>query len=309
MYPLFQFPHLNTDCPKNPNQLHTPNRINPMPLLLLLATLAGCSTIRPTTAPPQIQGAFDHTLLDRVLTRFVDQRGRVDYTALQQDPDDLERYYAQVAAYSPDSHPALFSDQASQLTYWINAYNGATLKNVLTHYPIAGVADVKAPKILFFLPEKSAFFYLQRLLFGDKAINLYNLEHDIIRKRFAEPRIHFALNCASVGCPRLPQKAFSAANLEAELERETRYFLSEERNFRLDHAQKAIYLSELFSWYEEDFLTWYKQLHPDQPASILAYIRLYLPPAQKAALAQGADYQIRYTPYDWSLNDQRAAPD
>ena len=274
----------------------------------LLLSLAGCTTIRPlpfSESPPTPDPIFSHELFDRVLQRAVDADGRVHYAALRDSSADLERYYHLLAAYSPDTHAGLFPTTEHRLAYWINAYNAAALKAVLRHYPIASVMDVKTPALLFFLPDGSGFFALQRLLFGGAAISLYDLENDVVRPRFSEPRIHFVLNCASVGCPRLPQRAFSAANLEAELERETRKFLGEVRNFCLDHAEKTISLSSIFKWYEEDYLNWYREKFPAEEATLLKYVQHYLPPARAAELRSSkATYHVQFTPYDWRLNDQ-----
>ena len=276
--------------------------------LCILIGLAACTTIRPKELAEQPQltaPVFTHELLDRVLQRFVDARGRVDYTGLQNRTGDLERYYQLLSTYSPDSHPELFPTQQSRLAYWINAYNAAVLKAVLSHYPISSVADVKAPALFFFLPAQSGFFVFQRLVFGAESMSLYSLENDIVRSRFAEPRIHFALNCASRGCPRLPASTFKTEHLDEELDRETRNFVAEERNFRLDHAQKTIFLSSIFQWYESDFLDWYKDRFPDRRATLLDYVSLYLPDERAAQLDRAAaSYQVEFIPYDWTLNDQ-----
>ena len=265
-------------------------------------TIIGPARNGPIVQPPAV---FSHQLLDSLLATRVDDSGRVDYTALAREPDLLDGYYRLVAAYSPDSHPALFPDESSRLAYWINAYNAAVLKAVVTYYPIASVSDVKPPTLLFFLSDKSGFFYFQKLVFGGESMNLYNLEHDLIRPRFLDPRVHFALNCASGGCPRLPQRAFSAAALEAELDREARVFVNEDRNLRIDHGEKAIFISSIFSWYESDFVDWLRSEHPGEEPSLLAYARRYLAPPKLCDLERASDYELRVIPYDWSLNDQK----
>ena len=280
---------------------------------LLAAALlaAGCTTIAPvenmapSSAPAPV---FTHELLGDVLNRYVDDAGRVNYTALRRDPAELERYYCLVSLYSPESHPELFPTEQSRLAYWINGYNAAVLKTVLHHYPISSVSDVEPPFFLFFMPQNSGFFYFQRPIFGGESTSLYDLEKDIIRKRFGEPRIHFALNCASGGCPHLPNTAFSSEHLEEELDRETRKFLAEERNLRIAHEEQAIYLSSLLSWYEEDYLDWYRREFLGSEPGILDYVRLYLTESRAQEIARLADsYQIRFTPYDWRLNERLAA--
>mgnify|MGYP002849127391 CR=1 FL=1 len=280
--------------------------------LILLAVVAwsasGCTTIKPVDGVRQtaVPTAFSHELLDRVLVTHVNEDGRVDYAALKAAPGDLDAYYLQLSRYSPDSHPDLFPSREARLAYWINAYNAAILKVVISHYPIAGVADVMPPAILFFMPEKSGFFLLQRVVFGGDATSLYSLENDLIRARFAEPRIHFALNCASIGCPRLPRRAFTAANLDAELDRETRRFLAEARNLRVDSTARRIYLSPLFDWYENDYLDWLAEQSGGGPVGLLDYIALYAPEGTRLADGEGP-YQVEFLDYDWGLNDQAAA--
>ncbi|MEE9128144.1 MAG: DUF547 domain-containing protein [Planctomycetota bacterium] len=276
-------------------------------LLVALAALSFAMVPIPPVAGEPVQfasGRFEHDLWDRVLQRVVDDAGRVDYRTLQEDPLDLEKYYLAVATYSPDSHPEMFPDQDSRLCYWINAYNAAVLKTVLTYYPISSVSEVQPIWYLGFLPENSGFFLLQEPVFGGRPLPLYDLENSVIRKRFGEPRIHFALNCASGGCPRLPRQAFRPKTLQQDLDRESRKFFAEERNLRIDHQARKIYLSALMQWYEADFLS-------DRPSSFvpeLYYLFPFLPAGRSGELelASEAGYAIEFMPYDWRLNDQHA---
>ena len=277
-------------------------------VILPFLTLAGCSAIKPVALPEGtliVPQPFSHADFDRVLHRFVDNQGRVDYAALKNDVRDLERYYLLLSTYNPDSHPVLFPTEHSKLAYWINAYNAAAIKAVLTYYPISSVEDIKPPFPLFFLPRKSGFFFFQRVTFGDKTTSLYFLEHRVIRKRFTDPRVHFALNCASGGCPRLPRHAFVAEHLDEQLDHEARKFLTEERNLKIDYEEKTVFLSSILDWYKKDFLKWYQSKFPDQKATLLNYVILYLPPDRAEELRKIAtSYQVRFIPYDWRLNDQ-----
>jgi hypothetical protein len=290
---------------------------NPQRKLLLLLSLLGwmvigCTTIHPLRVedqPPVAEETFAHTRFDEVLQKHVDGDGRVDYALLQKNPGNLEVYYRLVAAFSPDSHPGRFPSEDHKLAYWINAYNAGAIKTVLTYYPIDSVLAVKNPWPFFFLTDKAGFFLFQRLTFGGQTTSLYYLENQVIRKRFADPRIHFALNCASIGCPRLPRRAFTGGQLDQQLDHETRRFLGEERNFAIDHEARRIDLSSIFQWYQEDFTDWMRHQFPDRPATLLSYISLYLPPAQAAALENVGDrYRLRFVPYDWGLNDQNPLP-
>jgi hypothetical protein len=276
---------------------------------LSLFLVAGCTAIKPLTISERtlvgMPQPFSHDDFDRVLHWFVNDQGQVDYTALKNDPRDLERYYLLVSTYSPDSHPDLFPTEQSKLAYWLNAYNAAVIKTVLTYYPISGIEDIRPPVFLFFLPQKSGFFLFQRLTFGGETTSLYFLEHRVIRKRFADPRVHFALNCASGGCPRLPQQAFTAEHLDEQLDYEARKFLAEERNFVIDHERKTILLSSIFDWYESDFRSWLQHQCPGQKATLLDYVALYVSAEKTEELQRAASYRVRFIPYDWRLNDQR----
>jgi hypothetical protein len=277
-----------------------------MLMTLGVAFLTIFKTIEPAGDAPQAEtaGPFSHELLDQVQQRYVNDEGRVDYRGLRADPEKLDTYYQLVATYSPDSHPELFPSEHDRLAYWINAYNAATLTAVLSEYPITSVSDVKAPRILFFAPDKSGFFYFRKLLFGGESYNLYNLEKEVIRGRFPEPRIHFAINCASNGCPRLPQRAFTSDQLEQQLETEARRFTNEPRNLRFDHEQQVLHVSSIFAWYEEDYVAWYREKYPEGDASLVNYLRLYLAEDRVAELDRAVDYEVRAMEYDWGLNDQ-----
>ena len=254
-------------------------------------------------------GPFSHELFDRLLSRVVDDEGRVDYASLKRDPRELDSYYRLLGQVSPDSHPQRFPHRNDRLTYWINAYNAAVLRTVLDYYPITTVSEVLPPWLFFFMPERSGFFYFQRPVFGGEEISLYDLENDIVRPRFSDPRIHFALNCASAGCPKLPQRAFQSAELDGQLDRETRRFVSERRNVDVDDGKKEIRLSSIFNWYEEDFEAEIDTPIAAKHGAVIEYIARYLPAAKASQLLEvSTKYSVVFTPYDWSLNDRQLSP-
>jgi len=260
-------------------------------LLGLAALLASCTTIRPTLSADQLgtpPGRFSNAAFDVVLKRYVDDRGLVDYAGLQAHRGPLDRYYDLIAAYSPETTPPLFPTRDDALAYWINAYNAAVLRTVLEHYPIASVGDVD-----WWLPDKVGFFVLQRLTVGGVTTNLYDLENTVVRERYRDPRVHFTLNCASRGCPRLPRYTFAGDVLDVQLDQEARRFVAEERNVRIDHDARRVYLSSIFKWYRADF-----------GDNLLAYIARYSTPERAADLQRAAEYEIEFVPYDWRLNDQ-----
>src|SRR5262252_10094394 len=152
----------------------------------------------------------------KVLTRHVDDAGRIDFDSLRQNHADLDRVVAFIAAVDPDSQPQRFPDKHSRLAFYINAYNALAM---------CGVVQAGVPESLGGL-TKFTFFYLRTFVVGGKSISLYKLENDVIRP-LGEERIHFALNCMVVSCPRLPRTAFSAAALDRQLDSAARAFVGD----------------------------------------------------------------------------------
>ncbi|MEO0651947.1 MAG: DUF547 domain-containing protein [Planctomycetota bacterium] len=269
------------------------------------ALLVGCkSFVAPLdalreegrSAPPDVE------LYASVLAEHVDPAGTVDYAALQSDADELERFYAQIAAVSPHSHPDSFTSEADRLAYWLNAYNAATLVSVTRLYPIESVEDLGPPWYLFFAPDTAGFFYARTQEFGGERWSLYDLEHQVVRGGFGDARIHFALNCASAGCPVLPREPFRADALDAQLEREATKFFAEPRNLEIDHEARLVRLSSILDWFAEDFLDDLTELGVEDP-TVLEYAARYAPEPTAAALrGPAADYAVEYVPYDWRLN-------
>jgi len=279
------------------------------------ALAGGCSTIEPADlsgGPVVAYVPFSHDELGVVLKQFVDAEGLVDYTALKAEPLHLERYYFLLARYSPDSHPEYFPTDADRLAYWVNAYNAGVLVAVVKHYPIASVTDVAAPvPVRFVLPRLAGFFAFQRIELGGSSRSLYGLENRVLRRRFDDPRLHFVLACASMGCPRLHRHPLVAAGLDADLERAAREFVGAERNVRVDDGARVLYLSEIFDWYEKDFLhaAEREDAAPREAAepTLPRYLARHAPADTAAALERAAGYEIRFMPYDWRLNDRPGA--
>src|SRR3990172_327309 len=139
---------------------------------------------------------FDYAAYARVLETYVPPEGRVRYAALKQNPGDLNAFIQQLAAVSPENRPELFPTPAAQMAYWINAYNAFVLHTVVEAYPVESVRDLKFGFGLLF-------FKRDRLVAGGRRVSLDDIEHGILRRQFADPRIHFAINCASASCPPL----------------------------------------------------------------------------------------------------------
>ena len=253
-------------------------------LLAAVAVLSGCATFVQPPAATRATAVEAEAAWARVLQRFVNERGEVDFPALSQDRSDLDRYVRHVADTPLDAGAA----NGVQLAHLVNAYNALSMFNVVE-------SGIPATHAGF---QKVRFFYLRKLRVGGQVMSLYTFENDVIRpftRRIGEPRVHFALNCSARACPVLPRLPFTAAALDAELERETRAFFARPQNFRIDAATRSVWLSEILNFYPEDFV-------PDHAANLVAYANRYAP--QAAPL----DYLLRFTPYDWTVANSRSAP-
>jgi len=279
--------------------------------MLSLMVLPSCtSTLRPSSysktaiTPVLLTSENQEKRTSDLLTKAVNKQGLVDYPSLVKSPEELNTIYANIAAQSPDSHPTAYPNEKAKFAYWLNAYNSTTLYAVVKAYPIKSVRDHK-PASLYSLVKGGGFFAAQKFLFGNKAYSLYQLENSLIRKRFSDPRLHFALNCASIGCPDLLDEAYQESKLHAQLDQQTRAFINSEKGFQIDHDTKTIQISAIFDWYESDFISFLTKEGVHSP-EILDYLAPYLEKAKGKELqkARSQNYKLDYLPYDWSLNQQ-----
>lgn len=249
--------------------------------LVLAALLGGCTTLVPAPTAPVSTPQAALEAWARVLDRFVDARGEVDFPALARDRADLDRYVRHVA----DTPLTQWPEGPQRLAHMINAYNALSMYNVIE----SGIPATHAGW------NKVGFFVLRQLDIGGRRMSLYAFENDVIRPAArGEPRIHFALNCSAVSCPALPRQPFGATTLDAELERETRSFFARRENFCTDTASATVWLSALLDFYPEDFV-------PVAADSLLAYANRYAP----APAPPG--FRVRFTPYDWTIANSRRA--
>jgi len=255
--------------------------------LVALLWLGGCAT---QVALPGGAGLADAapvtpaqatTAWARVLDRFVNAQGEVDFAALAQDRSDLDTMLRHVAATPHDS----LAGWPAQMAWLINAYNALSMFNVID----SGIPATHAGL------NKLTFFIGRQFNIGGRWLSLYALENDVIRplgRQMADPRLHFALNCSAVSCPVLPRQPFTAQGLDAELAHETRAFFARPGNHRIDAATGTVWLNEILRFYTEDFV-------PVPASSLIAYANGFAP--QAAPL----HYQVRFTPYDWTIANSR----
>ena len=177
-----------------------------------------------------------------------------------------------------------------QLAFWINAYNAVTIDKVIKWKPKKSVRETFVPGVW----TGTKFFTTREHTVAGKSLSQDDIEHEILRKQFKDPRIHFAIICASSGCPLLPRFAYTEENVQTMLEEETRKYINSERGTQIDSAENTLYLSKLFDWFAGDFE--YKS------GSVQSFIKPYL--GEKALAFVEKNPKIKYLPYDWALNAQ-----
>ncbi len=262
-----------------------------IPLVLALFVFAGIA-VAPgddVTAAGEPAMYSNEPFLELVRKYAIDDGDKVDYAAWKKSPEDLARLDRQVdliARVSPDSHPELFPTSEAQRSYWINTYNTLVLHAVLDYWPLQSVRDVKISFTSRLVPGKG-FFYDRKVVVGGKKTSLYKFEKQVLRNQ-KDPRLHFALNCASDSCPVLRAWDWSDAQLDAA----ARDFINDRANVSMD--DDTLTLSSIFKWYQKEF-----------PDDIYGYLQQYAEPGlgQQLQTAKDYNYRIRYRPYDWSLND------
>ncbi|MDG2306471.1 MAG: DUF547 domain-containing protein [Candidatus Binatia bacterium] len=241
---------------------------------------------------PEASG-FDYAPWTQLLSAVVSAQGKVDYEALAERRDMLAGVVGQLAAASPDSHPVRFEGEGAALAYWINAYNALVLDAVMDEYPIRSV----------FKTRDGQFFQRERHVAGGTPISLDDIEHRILRGRFTEPRIHFAINCASGGCPPMRPKAYEPGELDKTLADATRHFLASEWNCRIDRDAGKIFVSRLFKMYAEDFAG-----DTESTGEYRHGVLQFVAEHTGEDLAGLEDLELVYNTYDWGLNDSNRDP-
>lgn len=267
---------------------------------MLLRTLLPLTVLALTSGPNLAafdqSRSLDHSDFGRLLERYVDANGWVDYRGLAAERAHLDAYLARLASTDPSS----LANDAERLAFWINAYNAFTLADALDNVygKVRGVKDV------------AGFFNGKRHRVAGEDLTLDDIESR--GRQLGDPRIHFAIVCASTSCPKLQRFAYASAELDAQLERVTREFLADPaRGLRVDRERKRVYLSSIFKWYAGDFTgasSGAERFLALGRAVVsggdqLSYARRHAP-AEAARFIDEARPSVYYLNYDWSLNSQ-----
>ena len=212
----------------------------------------------------------DEAAWDELLSKYVSADGKVNYQGLKGEEGKLDSYLEQLAS-NPVSEEW---SRAEQMAYWINAYNAYTIKLILDNYPLKSIMDLDGGK-----PWDRKWINLD-----GKTLSLNDIEHVIIRPKFKDPRIHFAVNCAAKSCPPIPNQAFTAENLDKLLDERTKSFINNENYNEISDGQVKV--SSIFDWYGEDF------------GNLTAYLNKY----SNTKISE--DAEVGFLEYDWALNQK-----
>ena len=233
--------------------------------------------------------AFRHGLFTEILSNYV-HKGFVDYKNLRNDKR-LDEYIRWLATANPDTLP----DEKEQLAFWINAYNAYTLKIICGNYPVESINDLHSGGLVIGTVFKTTVWDKKLVTVNGQVMTLNSIEHEIVRPRLKDPRVHFALVCASKSCPPLRSEAYEGSQLNAQLDDQGKLFFADTFRNELDAARKQAHISKILSWYSEDF--------GGSDKRILMFISRFLPPTLAEQInANSSDWDISYKDYDWSLN-------
>ncbi len=246
-------------------------------IVISIALLSGCAMhVRGDGQP------IDHKEWTALVSKHVDAQGLVDYKGFTADKDKLQVYLDKLS----NNAPAKSWTKEDKIAYWLNAYNAFTVKLIVDNYPVNSIKDLAPKKAIIFINTvwDKKFFKI-----NGRRMSLNNIEHRIIRKNFTEPRIHFALNCASMSCPKLRKEAYEGKNLDAQLTDQAKDFLADKNRNQVDANNPKV--SAIFDFYGMDMTKW-------TGMTLIDYINQYAP------VKINANAKLQYLNYDWSLNEQ-----
>ncbi len=225
--------------------------------------------------------AITHEEWTNLLQKHVNKAGFVDYKGFIKDSAKLNDYLAKLSANAP----ANTWSKDEKFAYWINAYNAFTVKLITIHYPVKSIKELGAANPIIFINTAwdKKFFSI-----GNKSMTLNTIEFKIIKKQFADPRSHFAINCASISCPKLLDVAYEAKTLNAQLDQQGKAFLADNDKNKVSATNPK--LSSIFKWYSGDF---------EKGQSKIEFINKFSSPKLNASA------KIDYLDYNWNLNEQK----
>ena len=252
----------------------------PIFLILLISILEiSCRSRDPLLYGTHYDSSpISHDIFNNLLAKHVSDSGNVNYKGFIADSVRFNKYFELLE----NNHPNRKWSKNERLAFWINTYNAYTIRLVITNYPVKSIKDIGGS-----IYKVNTAWDIKMIKIGDEIYDLNNIEHQKIRGQFDEPRIHFAINCASVSCPKLLNEAFYPERLEEQLEQVTSEFVNDKKRNLITY-EKAI-LSKIFSWYSRDFKLGHK--------SVTDFINNY------SEVKLNSNTDLDYMDYDWNLND------
>jgi hypothetical protein len=223
---------------------------------------------------------LDHSLWDELTKAHVNENGYPNYKGFIQDSSKFNTYLNQLTS----NHPKESWSSNERKAFWINAYNAFTVKLIVDNYPVETIKDLGGGIYRVNTPWDIKFIQIK-----DKTYHLNDLEHNILRKEWSDPRIHAAVNCASISCPKLMKGAYLAEQLDEQLDRQMKAFIHDATKNII--GEKEVRLSKLFKWFSGDFKV--------EHSSVIDYINSY----SDVKIKKSA--RVEYFDYDWGLNEQR----
>ncbi|MAQ75559.1 MAG: hypothetical protein CL613_04400 [Aquimarina sp.] len=218
-----------------------------------------------------ISAKVDHQLWTDLLQKHVSDDGLVDYEGFKNDQEQLTTYLTALSSNPPNEEWQV----QELLAYYINLYNAYTVDLIIKNYPVKSIKDINGAWTKAIVPV------------GNRTMSLGGIENGVLRK-MDEPRIHFAINCASISCPKLMNKAYTPTSINEQLDEAASEFINSDKN-RI--SSTSVKLSHIFKWYEKDYKT-------PSTNSVIAYINQY------TNTKINIDANIEYLEYDWNLNKQ-----
>jgi hypothetical protein len=233
-----------------------------------------CSTLSFFT----FLGQMDHSIWTKILQENVNSKGLVNYKNIKDHPQQLNTYLEMLSKNPPTKSWSNNEKKA----FWINAYNAFTVKLIIDNYPVKSIKDIAGSIYKINTPWDIRFIEI-----GSETYDLNNIEHSILRKDFSDPRIHFAINCASISCPVLRNEAYEASKLDRQLDDQAKVFINDTSKNNITSSKVS--LSKLFSWFKGDFT---------ESSNLIDFLNRYSNTKIKS------DSKLNSLDYDWNLNKQ-----
>jgi hypothetical protein len=258
------------------------NRLIKSMALAATVGLSACVTTHQTPKELSVDCGTPDDCWAQVLKRHVNAKGQVNFDAVAQDKSALETYVRYIASESPKSNPEKFPSSDDKMAYYLNSYNALAMW---------GVIENGIPKDFDSFFKRLSFFMFNEFQIGGSYTSLYDYENDVIRS-VGDPRVHFALNCMSVGCPRLPQQPFPVKNLNDTLEAAAFEFFRSPLYLQVDDKEKIVSISEILKFFTNDFVG------EGKSPNLIAYVNKY------SAKKIPENYEVKFIPYNWTINRQ-----